>query len=169
MQFSVGDKVVHPHHGPGQVVGVEQKEIIEESKRYYVIEIPAQELTIYVPRRKVESVGVRPAMSRDKLARVLDTLRAYAPELPEDHKERQELIWEKLKTGEVLDIAEVVRDLLWHKKRAHLTKKDTDYLDRGRKRLAAEMALVSEMDLDDADKMIDDMLADGMEHEEEQA
>jgi CarD family transcriptional regulator len=159
MQYAVGDKVVHPYHGPGQVIGVERKELIDEAKRYYVIEIPVQDLTVYVPRRTVDEVGVRPAMSRAKLSRVVETLKGRPRHLPQDHKDRQELVWEKLKTGNVTEIAEVVRDLLWHKELEHLTKKDGDYLDRGRKLLAAEMALVSESDIDDAERTINDVLA----------
>jgi CarD family transcriptional regulator len=164
MQFAVGDKVVHPYHGPGQIIGLERKELVEEAKRYYVIEIPLQDLTIYVPRRKVDTVGVRRAMSRAKFSRVLETLRAGPHRLPEDHKDRQEVVWEKLKTGMVVQIAEVVRDLAWHKERAHLTKKDTDYYDRARRRLAAEMALVSDKEISDADATIDEMLIESMEH-----
>ncbi|MGC9333354.1 MAG: CarD family transcriptional regulator [Anaerolineae bacterium] len=159
MQYAVGDKVVHPSHGPGQIISVERKELIDEAKRYYVIQIPVQDLTVYVPWRKVDKVGVRPAMSRAKLSRVLETLRARPRHLPPDHKDRQQLVWEKLKTGHVIQIAEVVRDLVWHKELAHLTKKDSDYLDRGRRLLAAEMALVSDSDIDDAERRINDELA----------
>ncbi|MCL7451764.1 MAG: hypothetical protein M8467_01815 [Anaerolineae bacterium] len=159
MQYSVGDKVVHPYHGPGQIIGVERKELIDEAKRYYVIQIPVQDLTVYVPRRTVDEVGVRPAMSRAKLSRVIETLKGRPRHLPPDHKDRQELVWEKLKTGNVMQLAEVVRDLIWHKELAHLTKKDGDYLDRGRSLLAAEMALVSDSDIDEAERMINDTLA----------
>jgi CarD family transcriptional regulator len=159
MQYAVGDKVVHPYHGPGQIIGVERKELIDGAKRYYVIEIPVQDLTVYVPRRTVDQAGVRPAMSRATLSCVIETLEGRPRHLPPDHKDRQELVWEKLKTGHVIQIAEVVRDLIWHKELAHLTKKDGDYLDRGRRLLAAEMALVSDSDIDDAERRIDDVLA----------
>ena len=59
MEFSVGDKVVHPHHGPGRIAGVERREFLDGAKRYYVIEIPTKDLTVYVPWRKVDQAGVR--------------------------------------------------------------------------------------------------------------
>jgi CarD family transcriptional regulator len=159
MQFSVGDKVVHPYHGPGQVIGVEQKELSDESKRYYIIEIPLKGLKVYVPRRKADQVGVRLAVTRADLHYVWETLRAKPCFLPQDHKERQEQIWEKLKTGLLIQMAEVVRDLTWHEQREHLTKKDADYLDQGRNRLAAEIALASGTDVADTVQMVDDILA----------
>jgi len=155
MEFAVGDKVVHPYHGPGTIARVEQKEFMEGQERYYVIEIPDQGLTLHIPQHRMGITGVRRAMSEKQRHQVLDTLRSKPQELPGDHKERQEQVWEKLKTGHPFQIAEAVRDLTWHQKDSHLTKKDTDYLDRGRKLLAAEMALVSDTEVDDASKQIE--------------
>ena len=155
MHYVVGDKVVHPHHGPGRIASIERRKFMEELKHYYVIEIPGQGLTLHVPRRKADTIGVRPAMPQAQLRRVLEILRSRPEQLPQDYKERQEEIGEKLRTGHPLQIAEAVRDLTWHQKESHLTKKDTDYLDRGRKLLAAEMALVSETEVDEARQQIE--------------
>jgi CarD family transcriptional regulator len=155
MQFSEGDKVVHPHHGPGWIASVERKEFLDGAKRYYVIEIPGQALTVYIPVRRADKAGMRPAITRSRLPRVLSMLRSRPRPLPENYKERQEQIWAKLKTGRVMQLARVVRDLTWHRERAHLTKTDADYLKQGRELLAAEMALVSGDDVSDASKLIE--------------
>ncbi len=159
MQFSVGDKVVHPHHGPGRITAIERKEFVDGLKRYYVIEIPSQGLTLYVPRQKVDKVGVRLAMTPAKLSRVLDTLRSSPHRLPKDYKERQEYVQEKLRTGRPIPLAEVVRDLTWHRLHAHLTRKDADYLQWGRDFLAGEMALASDTEITEIDEGIDAALA----------
>jgi CarD family transcriptional regulator len=159
MQFAIGDNVVHPLHGPGRIIGLEQKELLDGRKRYYVIEIPTKDLTLFVPLRTIDELGVRPAMSRAKLSGMLDRLRANPALLPKDYKERQELAWEKLRTGRVMQVAEVVRDLTWHGRRLHLTKKDESLLSRGRKWLAAEMALVAGSDVSEMEDMIDRALA----------
>jgi CarD family transcriptional regulator len=159
MQFAIGDFVVHPLHGPGTVIGLERKELLDGRKRYYVIEIPTKDLTIYVPRRTIDEVGVRPAMTRTKLSDMIDRLQAKPNLLPDDYKERQEQVWEKLRTGRVMQVAEVVRDLTWHERRKHLTKKDESLLSRGRSWLAAEMALVSGSDISDMEDAIDRALA----------
>lgn len=160
MQFTVGDKVVHPHHGPGRITAIERKQFLGEAKRYYVIEIPTQDLTVYVPRRQVDNIGIRPAMSQARLARVMATLRSRPATLPEDYKERQEKVWEKLKTSQPIPVAEVVRDLAWRERHAHLTKKDAEYLQRAQEFLAAEMALLSGSEISEASKTIDSMLVD---------
>lgn len=160
MQFTVGDKVVHPHHGPGRITAIERKQFLDEAKRYYVIEIPTQDLTVYVPRRQVDNIGIRPAMSQTRLARVMATLRSRPATLPEDYKERQEIVWEKLKTSQPIPVAEVVRDLAWRERHAHLTKKDAEYLQRAQEFLAAEMALLSGSEISEASQTIDSMLVD---------
>jgi CarD family transcriptional regulator len=168
VQYSVGDKVVHPYHGPGLVIGAEKKEFVEEAQRYYVIEIPAKELTVYVPVQRVDDSGLRPAISRGSFPGILEELGSKPRNLPEDYRERQEGIWERLRAAGPLQLAAIVRDLLWHKHLEHLTKKDTEYLDRGRHLLAAEMALVSGGDVTDMEKTIESAVAGAVEEQTRQ-
>ena len=165
MQFSVGQKVIHPRYGVGRIINVEHQELVEGFKHYYVIKIPDKRLTVRVPMRKTDELGVRPVMSRAKLARVLDTLRSMPRQLPEDSKERQTRIREKLRTGRPIQIAKAVRDLTWHKRLAHFTKPDSDLLSRGRELLAAEIALVTDSEVADVNKTIDAALAVAMASE----
>lgn len=154
MQFSVGDNVVHPHYGPGRIASVTQWQVKEEARSYYVIEIPGQALTVYVPALKAGEVGVRPAMSQSRLEQVMRTLRSKPRRLPDDYKERQEQVNAEIRTGHVIELAKVVRDLTWHRERAHLTKIDADLLKEGWDLLAAEMALVSGVDISDSSRLI---------------
>lgn len=154
MQFSVGDKVVHPKYGPGTVTGIEHWVDAEMDKRYYVIAIPGQTLTVHVPVLRVEEAGLRLAVSSSKLPQVLSMLGSRPSSLPDDHRERQEQIGAQLKTGQVMQLARVVRDLTWHRERAHLTKKDSDFLRQGQNLLAAEMALASGDDVSASNKLI---------------
>ncbi|MFC2030661.1 CarD family transcriptional regulator [Chloroflexota bacterium] len=154
MQFSVGDKVVHPGHGPGSIAGIESRELMDGPKRYYVIDIPGQGLRVHVPVGKADEAGVRLAISQSRLPQVLSMLRGKPHLLPKDFRERQERILGQLKTGRVMQLAKVVRDLTWHRERAHLTRTDSGHLKQGRDLLAAEMALVSGDDVSDASKLI---------------
>jgi CarD family transcriptional regulator len=156
MPYSVGDKVVHPHHGPGWIAGIERREILDGIKRYYVIEIPGRSLTLTMPVGKADEMGMRLAMSRSRFPRVLSMLRGRPHALPEDYRQRQEQITAQLRSGQVMQWARVVRDLTWHRQRAHLTKTDSDHLKQGRDLLAAEMALVSGDTVSDTSKLIED-------------
>lgn len=158
MQFTVGDRVVVPKRGFGQIIGLEQLDVVEGFERYYVIEIPDQALIVHIPVRKMDELGVRPVMSSDKLACVLDTLRATPSPLSEDHKQRQAGIREKLETGGPIRIAETLRDLTWRERRERLTQTDNDLLSKGREFLAAEIALVNDTEIADAKRAIDSAL-----------
>ncbi|NIV36403.1 MAG: hypothetical protein GWN58_45275, partial [Anaerolineae bacterium] len=127
-------------------------------KLYYEIEIPAQELSVYLPRQTMKDMGVRPAMSRARLPRVLARLQDEPHHLPQDYKKRQEEVWEQLRTGRTMLLAEIVRDLTWHEDRDHLTKKDAEYLTQAKGRLAAELALVSGAEVPDMEREIDNTL-----------
>lgn len=155
MEFSVGDKVIHSGHGCGQIVGLEHLDLVAGFENYYLIKFPEKGLTVHVPVRKVEALGVRPVMSHAKLARVMDALRDRPHPLSEDFRERELRIRETLESGRPVRIAEAVRDLTWLKQHGRLTRADTDLLVRGRKLLSAEIALATGADILDAKQSID--------------
>jgi CarD family transcriptional regulator len=141
--FSVGDKVMHPQYGPGQITGVEHRELVEGFEHYYVIELLVDGSTLFVPMRNIEELGVRPVMSQARLARVFETLRGMPRRLSKDFKVRQARVRKKLATARPMKLAEVVRDLTGRNRRSYLTKVDRALLDRGRELLASEVAVVS--------------------------
>jgi len=143
MQFSVGDKVVHPRYGPGAITGIERKDLMDGPKYYYIIDMPGQGLTVQVPVGRAHEAGMRLAMSQSRLAQVLVILQRRPHPLSQDYRQRQERIGAQLRTGLASQLAMAVRDLTWHQELAHLTKTDTDNLRKGSDLLAAEMALVS--------------------------
>lgn len=159
MRFSVGDIVVHPRHGPGRIASVEEWVVSDKVRKYYVIEIPTQALTVHIPVNKAGEAGMRPAISPSQLPKVLSTLRSRPRPLPDDYKERQEQIDSNVKAGQIMQLARAVRDLTWHQERAHLTKKDADLLRQVQDLLAAEMALVSGDDVSNSSDLIGSTLA----------
>lgn len=154
MQFSVGDKVVHPHRGPGRIVDEENTSFLNERKRYFVIELSMQDITMHIPAGRMTELDVRPAMHQAKIDRVLDILRSKPRRLPQDYKERQERVWEKIRAHRPIPTAEAVRDLTWRGESAHLTKRDSELLQQGQDFLAAEVALVSDSELSEASERI---------------
>ena len=162
MDFSIGDQVVHPKHGAGQITDKEQLQLVEGFENYYVIEIGDKGLVVRVPMRKMEDLGVRPIMAQSKLNRVMDTLRDTPYRLSADFKSRQARAKEKIKTGLPLKIAEVVRDYSWRKHRKSLSATDAQLLNQGLNLLSTEIAMVMNKDPFDAQKTISKTLADAM-------
>ena len=158
VRLSVGDNVVVPKRGIGQITGLESLDLVEGFERYYVIEIPYDGLTVRIPVRKAAELGIRLVMSRAKLAHVLKELGSCPRPLSKDYRKRQNWVRERLATGAPIRIARIVRDLTWHERRAHLTQSDTDLLARGRDFLSAEIAVVTGTEMVDARQTINDAL-----------
>jgi CarD family transcriptional regulator len=142
MKFSVGDWVVHPEQGTGQITDKEQLDLVKGFKSYYKLEILDTNLVVHVPIREVEALGIRPIMSRDRLARVLAILGSKPRQLSTAFKTRQARLQKKLKTGQPLRIAEVIRDLTWRKRNANLSAGDVTLLELGQDLLTTEIAAV---------------------------
>ncbi len=154
MHYAVGDKVVHARFGPGRIARVEEQEMGDGPRGYYIIEMVAHRLTVRVPVLNADDVDVRPAMSPATAPEVIEALRSRPRELPADPKERQELVEAKVRTGAVMELVGVVRDLAWHGARGRLNRNDSGSLKQGRELLAAEMALVSGGNMAELNKLI---------------
>jgi CarD family transcriptional regulator len=160
--FDIGDKVVHPTHGAGQVTGIEKQDLLEQYHRYYIIDLAADDRTLMIPVSNAEEIGLRSISHEAALSQVWHILDATAKTLPDDHRKRQERIQEKLKTGDVVKVAEVVRDLSALKREDHLTSFDTRLLERAEQFLACEIALVEGVQVSEAERMISETLDNRM-------
>lgn len=163
VQFSIGQNVIHPTHGPGEVIGIEQMDIIEEFRRYYVIEFIAKRLTLHIPVRKVEEMKVREVMSRSKLEQVMATLRQMPSQLPEHFKARRQKVEPMIQSGYPTKIAEAVRELTWREKNARLNKIDSQLLSQGRDMLINEIAVATNREIGQVREQINEALAQAIE------
>ena len=111
MSFKVGDTVVYPHHGAARIEAVETRTIKGEDKTYLVLKVDKGDLTVRVPADNTELVGVRDVVGQEGLERVLEVLRAPHTEEPTNWSRRYKANLEKLASGDVNKVAEVVRDL----------------------------------------------------------
>lgn len=165
MELSVGDNVVYPKHGVGQITDIEELELIEGFEEYYVVEIPTKRLTLRIPIDQIDELGLRPVMRKSKLDTVMEILQSEPNRLSKNNKKRQGGLREKLGSGYPIEIAEAVRDLIWHRELAHLTKADTDLLTWGQDLLIAELAAVTETEIADVRAKIEATVGTAMENQ----
>lgn len=158
MEYAIGDKVLYPNRGAGIIIGMEHEELVDGFEHYVVIEIESQRLTLRVPLRMMETLGVRLVMHPDDLSGVLDALGSPAESLPDDFKERQDQIRERLRSGRPVDVAYAVRDLSGREQQTYLTKADSKLLAQGREILVDEVALVLNKENIAAEQILDDAL-----------
>jgi CarD family transcriptional regulator len=151
--FEVGDTVVHPNYGAGVVVDIRALHTLgRNGRRYYAIRLLSQpETTVMVPLEGEEEAGLRLPMGRARLERLWRILRDDPAELPSDYKKRYAMLKEKVDTGDMLEIARVLRDLAWRREeRRKLTTRGKRLYETGMELLASEVAGAQGRDYDAA-------------------
>ena len=159
MQFEVGETVVYPHHGAAVITEVKKRTIRGEEKLYLKLNVTRGDLVIEVPAENVDLVGVRDVIGREDVGRVFDVLRAPVTEEPTNWSRRYKANLEKLASGDVLRVSEVVRDLWRRDKERGLSAGEKSMLAKARQILVSELALAEKTDEDKASLVLDEVLA----------
>jgi CarD family transcriptional regulator len=120
--FEVGDKIVHPAHGAGVIAAIEQRDVLDDYSRYYIIDLAAQDMRLMVPVRTAKEIGLRSVAGQRRSRSVLKILEEPPEELPDDFKRRQALLTERLRTGDAEALATVVRDMAHRSQRGRRTR-----------------------------------------------
>ena len=157
--FAEGDRVVYPNHGAGCISGVEEKTILGEVRRYYVVYLPDSELTVSIPAEG--DTGLRACADDDSVEEALAVLAGDVTEMPPNWNHRLKHNQGKIKSGEIHQVAEVVRNLSRFNAANGLSTGERTMLMKARQILASEVALVRDVEPDEADKILNDALKDG--------
>ncbi len=158
--FKIGDKVVHPYHGAGMVIDIEEKEFLEQCRRYYIIDLLACDGVVMVPTDNVQRIGLRRVSGTRAISRAMNTLASTPDTLSSDHRERQAHAQEKLNTGDLIKVTEVVRNLAWRNHQGRLTMADSKLYQRAQAFLAGELALAKGIEIQEAMKQLQTVLND---------
>src|SRR6267142_2516923 len=159
MTFKVGDTVVYPHHGAALIEAIETRQIKGVDKTYLVLKVAQGDLTVRVPADNAEFVGVRDVVGQDGLDRVFEVLKAPHTEEPTNWSRRYKANLEKLASGDVIKVAEVVRDLWRRDQERGLSAGEKRMLAKARQILVGELALAENTDDDRAAIILDEVLA----------
>lgn len=158
IDFSVGDNVVYPHHGAGQVIKKEEKEILGEVRQYLTIKILHNDMTVMVPCENAGKAGLRRVIDEDTVKKVLAVLSDDVSEMPKNWNRRFKHNRDKIKTGDIYELAEVVRNLAVREQDKGLSTGEKQMYTRAKKILASEMMYALEKTEDEAEAYLDDLL-----------
>ena len=159
MTFKVGETVVYPHHGAALIEAIETRTIKGEEKIYLVLKVAAGDLTVRVPAENVDLVGVRDVVDSSGLERVFGVLRQPYTEEPTNWSRRYKANLEKLASGDVIKVAEVVSDLLRRDVERGLSAGEKRMLAKARAILISELALAENTDESKAESILDQVPA----------
>ena len=158
IDFAVGDNVVYPHHGAGQVIKKEEKEILGETRQYLTIKILHNDMTVMVPCCNADKAGLRRVIGEDDVKKVLAVLRDDVSQMPKNWNRRFKHNREKIKTGDVYELAEVVRNLAIREMEKGLSTGEKQMYTRAKKILASEFMYALDKDEDGAEEYLDGLL-----------
>lgn len=159
MSFQVGDTVVYPHHGAATVQEIKTRAIKGEDKLYLKLQVSHGDLTIEVPAENCDLVGVRDVVGEEGLEKVFQVLRADISEEPSNWSRRYKANLEKFQSGDVIKVAEVVRDLWRREQDRGLSTGEKRMLAKARQVLVSELALAEKKEEEEAEALLDEVLA----------
>ena len=157
--FRVGDKVVYPHHGAAVIEGTQEREVEGESKKYWVLRLSYGDLTLMVPIDGTDEVGLRGVVAKDEIEQVFQVLRSkkQAPASTNWSRRFKNHV-EKLKSGDIYQVAEVVRNLSIRDKQKGLSAGEKRMLTKARQILVSELTFAVGVKEDKAEEMLDEVL-----------
>ncbi|SDS13700.1 transcriptional regulator, CarD family [Brevibacterium siliguriense] len=159
MSFQVGDTVVYPHHGAATIQEIKKRAIKGEEKLYLKLQVAHGDLVIEVPAENCDLVGVRDVVGEEGVEKVFSVLRAEFVEEPANWSRRYKANVEKLQSGDVIKVAEVVRDLWRREQDRGLSTGEKRMLSKARQILVSELALAEKKEESEAEALLDEVLA----------
>ena len=156
--FSIGDKVSYPMHGAGLIEKIEDRQILGETRSYYIIRIEHGNMQVMVPVSGCETVGLRPIVKKSVIKGVLSTLGSASEPMDHNWNRRNRDNLERLKSGDLNKVAAVIRDLARADQNKKLSTGEKKLLSSAKTILASEIAMVLNQTEDSVIRMIDEAI-----------
>ncbi len=139
--YNLGDKVVYPMHGAGVIESMESKEVLGETKNYYVLKMPIGEMKLMIPVDNVNNIGLRNIIDQDSVEEIIDILKEGAVLNDSNWNKRYRDNLLKMKTGDIYAVAQVVRDLTFRDREKGLSTGEKKMLVSAKQMIVSEIAL----------------------------
>ena len=153
--FKVGDKVVYPHHGAATIIKKERIEFAGSKTDYFVLEVATDQLTVRVPTAKAVELGVRPVISKNVARKVFATFKDEPQEAGSNWSRWYKLLTEKINSGDIFQVAEVVRDLTYAQQVKGISPALKRMLAKARLIIISELRFALVLDEEEAIKKLD--------------
>ncbi len=153
--FNIGDKVVYPMHGAGIIESIEEKEILGNKQKYYIMKMPIGNMKVMIPLENVGDIGLREVIDKEQVNIVMTVLGQDKTSMPNNWNRRYRVNMEKIKSGDILEVADVVRNLILRDREKGLSTGERKMLNNAKQILVSELVLVNNMDEDEIESMIE--------------
>ena len=156
--FNVGDKIVYPMHGAGVIDAIEEKDILGEKQSYYILKMPG-EVKVMVPTAKAEEVGVRNVIDKSSADKVIGVLEQDETAMDKNWNKRYRDNMEKMKSGDIYEVADVVRNLSFKKKeKGGLSTGEKKMLNNAKQILISELVLAEHASQEEVEQLVENKI-----------
>ncbi len=156
--FNIGDKVVYPMHGAGIIEGIEEREILGEKRKYYIMRMPIGDMKVMIPVDNIEEIGIREVIKGEEVSKVIEILKGDCSNMPQNWNRRYRANMEKIKSGDIYEIATVVRNLMIRDAEKSLSTGERKMLNSAKQMLISEIVLASDYNEEETEKLINDAI-----------
>jgi CarD family transcriptional regulator len=156
--FSVGDKVVYPMHGAGIIEAIEEKEVLDEKRQYYILRMPIGNMKVMIPVDN-DDIGLRAVINSGEVIEVLSVLKNRDNTMFNDWNRRYRAHMEMIKSGDIFEVAEVVKNLILRDKEKGLSTGERKMLDNAKKILVSELVLADDSEEEQIEEILDSTFA----------
>ena len=158
MTFAVGDRIVHPLHGAGVIDSIENQRVCCVERSYYVMHIKMGDMLVKVPTDSSDAVGLRPIMKPEEAKKFLDYIGTIKPEMTQNWNRRYRENMSKLRSGNLKDVAEVIKGLTVRDSERGLSTGERKMLNSAKEILLSEIVLSQSYTYDEASTLLEDAL-----------
>lgn len=156
--YNVGDKIVYPMHGAGIIESIEEKEILGEKQSYYIVKMPIGDMRVMIPIKNVDDIGIREIITTEQAEEVLELLKKHNVNVNNNWNKRYRENMAKIKSGNIFEVAEVVRTLMLREREKGLSTGERKMLNSAKQILISELVLVEDKDQTEIENIINDNL-----------
>jgi len=163
--FKVGDKIVYPMHGVGEIDGIEKKVILGKKNEYYMITIISNGMKVMIPVNNAKDIGIRGIIPKKDIKKVVAILSTEAETIEEDWKLRYQNNIDKVKSGSIYEVAEVARDLFKRGNEKELSIMERKLYENAYQLITYEVAMSKSIPIDEAGDIVSGALSSGFKEE----
>jgi CarD family transcriptional regulator len=156
--YKVGEKVVYPHHGDGTIVSRDSRQVGDQEREYLTIKILHNDMTVTIPLDSADRVGLRKVIQEETVDQVIEVLQGDGTKMPKNWNRRFKHNRDKMKTGDIFEMAEVVRNLAQRDQEKGLSTGEKQMFSKAKRILASELMYAKNMDEDDAREFLEEVL-----------
>ena len=158
--YNIGDKIVYPMHGAGVIESIEEKEILGNKQKYYIMKMPIGDMKVMIPMASVEEIGIRQVIDQKQAEGVIQIFQCDKTDMSSNWNKRYRENMVKIKSGNIFEVANVVKNLMCRDKEKGLSTGERKMLNSAKQILISELVLAKDMQQEEVEGLLENIFYD---------